>query len=529
MSAGESMSGGAVVARTLRELGTEIVFSVSGNQVLPIYDAAEAAGVRILHLRHESAAAYAALAYAEITGHPGVVLVSAGPGFLAPGPGLATAKSMELPVLFLAGAAATPEIDAGGFQDLDQTAVANVTCKASFAVTKGAELRAVIARAWQVAREPTPGPVHVSLPSDVLRATVRTGAPPDHASSAEALSEEARAALSTIAEQLIRAARPVIIARPSAGRGAAGRALERLARNLGIGPVITESPRGLGDLKYREPIEGYPASDCALVVAPADFAVGFLDRSAIATNGAVLLLDAPGDPTPRRAIDVRLQVAPAPALTLLADLTAGHAPRLGAWGERWSRRPPVEVERSPDGIHPLEVAHAVRGLLRPDDVVVLDGGEYCQWLRLGLRDLPNRVIWNGKLGGIGGAVPMALGVAAASPGGRVVAFAGDGAFGYHASELETAARYGLPLVMIVGNDARWGAEWHLQVSRYGRVYETTLLEAGYEQVAHGLGALGARVTESAGLGPAIAAALDAGRPGCINVAIASVRSPAVTH
>ena len=118
MTAGAT--GGQIVARTLRRLGAEIIFSVSGNQVLPVYDAAGDAGLRIIHMRHESAAAYAAAAHAELTGQPGVALTSAGPGFLAGLTGVAVARSMELPLLYLSGAAPLALRNMGAFQDLDQ-------------------------------------------------------------------------------------------------------------------------------------------------------------------------------------------------------------------------------------------------------------------------------------------------------------------------------------------------------------------------------------------------------------------------
>jgi acetolactate synthase-1/2/3 large subunit len=531
MTDGEPLTGGQIVARTLRALGADTIFSVSGNQVLPLFDATGDAGLRIIHTRHESAAAYAAIGFAETTGLPGVVLVSAGPGFLAAGVGVATAKSAELPLLFLAGGAATAEQGAGGFQDLDQASVARVTCKASIAVQTPADLGPAILHAWHLANASVPGPVHVMLPSDLLRATASfAGSEPDPPPTSPALGA-AEPVLAAMAERLSRATRPLIVARPSAGRGAAGRALERLARTLGIEPVITECPRGLGDLKYERTIARYPESDCALVLAPADFAVGFLREAVIATTGALLHIDAPGDPRPERAPTLHAQVPVEAALQYLAGRVESGA-RSPGWPECASLRPIDEpATESGLGLHPLAVAREARLLLSPDDVVVLDGGEYCQWIRLGLRDGSNRVLWNGKLGGIGGGLPLALGVAAGGRAGRTVAFVGDGAFGYHASELETAARYGLPLVVIVGNDGRWGAEWHLQVSRYGadRAFETSLLAARYDRVAEGLDALGNSVADAASLRAALEAALGAGGPVCINARIQSIRSPAITH
>src|SRR6185436_19339458 len=97
-------TGGQAVVRALRDLGVQVVFSVSGNQVLPIFDAAADGGLRIIHMRHESACAFAAAGGSELTSQPGVMLTSAGPAFLAALTGVATVKAMELPLLFLSGA-----------------------------------------------------------------------------------------------------------------------------------------------------------------------------------------------------------------------------------------------------------------------------------------------------------------------------------------------------------------------------------------------------------------------------------------
>jgi acetolactate synthase-1/2/3 large subunit len=168
-------------------------------------------------------------------------------------------------------------------------------------------------------------------------------------------------------------------------------------------------------------------------------------------------------------------------------------------------------------------------VLQPDDVIVLDGGEFCQWIRLGLRDIPNRVLWNSRFGGIGGSIPMALGIAATGHPGRTIVLLGDGAAGYHVSEFETAARYGIPFVAIIGNDARWAAEWFGQVRRYGpdRTFETALSPARYDRVAAGLGAMGIQVTDAAALERALLASLTAQEPACLNVRTLSLESPAV--
>ena len=526
-----NMTGGQIVVQTLHDLGAQNIFSVSGNQILPIYDAAGECGLQIIHMRHESAAAYAAASSAEISNQPGILLVSAGPAFVAALAGVAAAKSMEVPLLFLSGTCATTQMGAGGFQDIDQQGIARAVCKASLEVVAIEQVQAVISQAWELAQADIPGPVHVSLPANVLRATISDQAtiqaqPP---APLPLLSPADESTLQTIAQQLTQARRPLIIARPSAARGMAGKALWSIARYLHIEPIITECPRGLRDLKYSEIIRQYPESDVALVIGPADFTVGFLAPSTIASQGHLFLIDAPGDPQPCHPPDVHMQIPPVLALTYLQEHITKSMAVGEEWVRLWSHTPPREVLSEHTGIHPLEVAAHVRSVLQPDDVIILDGGEFCQWIRLGLRDIPNRVIWNSRFGGIGGSIPMALGIAATGHPGRTIVLLGDGAAGYHFSEFETAVRYSLPFVTIIGNDARWAAEWFQQVNTYGpdRTFETALSPARYDHVAVGLGATGTHVTDSAALGRALAASLSVQGPVCLNVHVLSFCSPAV--
>jgi acetolactate synthase-1/2/3 large subunit len=527
----DRLTGGTQVARALRELGAEIIFSVSGNQILPIYDAAGEAGPRIIHTRHESAAAYAAIGAAEMTSGPGVLLVSAGPGFIAALTGVAVARSMELPLLFLSGGSPLAMAGRGAFQELDQARMAGVVCKASRTVESVAELGPAISGAWTTALEGIPGPVHVQLPADILGETGEY-TQVDVSQVEVPLDEDAKSTLRQATARLAQARRPVVIARPAAARGAAGTALATLCAKLGIAPLVTDAPRGLSDLKYAEGASRLPDADVALVVAPADFATGFLDLNALAREGEVLLLDAPGDPEPRREPHIHLRTeALSDALETLSEALPA-APADEAWRALWTIRAPPETPRdAQDNVHPLAVTDAVRAVLQPDDVLVLDGGEFCQWVRWGVRDLPNTVIWNGKLGAIGGGIPTALGVAATRPGARVLCVLGDGSAGYHLSEFETAVRYELPIVALIGNDARWAAEWHLQVDRYGpeRAFETTLTEARYERAVEGFGGAGNFITDATQLQPLLAQALDGAWPSCLNVRIASLRSPAIVH
>jgi len=156
---------------------------------------------------------------------------------------------------------------------------------------------------------------------------------------------------------------------------------------------------------------------------------------------------------------------------------------------------------------------------------VADGGEFGQWVQAGC-EAGTRLI-NGPSGSIGSAIPMALGARAAHPDRLVIAALGDGTFGFHAFELDTAARHGLPVIAVVGNDARWNAEHQLQLQHYGaeRTVGCELLPTRYDQVATALGAHGEHVEYPADLEAALARAVASGRPAVLNVMIDGVPAP----
>ncbi len=270
----------------------------------------------------------------------------------------------------------------------------------------------------------------------------------------------------------------------------------------------------------------------ALVIGPADFTVGFLGRDAIARDGVVALIDAPGEPAARRAPQFHVRVGDlVAALEAIASMVAGHPAQTDPqW--RLAFAPPgtagIDDGDEVDRVHPLAVAAAVRELVPGDVPIALDGGEFCQWMRLGLAASSNRILWNSRFGAIGGSIAEALGMAVARAG-PALAVVGDGALGYHPFEFETAVREGAPVVAIVGNDARWAAEWHIQVERHGAQagYGTTLSAAAYAEALGGLGVQPYEVSTRAALRDALARALAAQKPACINVMTRSVRSPAV--
>lgn len=170
-------TGAHLVVEALAAASVRHLFSLSGNQILSLYDATLGRGLSIIHTRHEAAAVHMADAWGRLTDEPGVALVTAGPGHCNAVSALFGALMSESPVVLLSGHAPVAQIGRGAFQEMDQAPVAAPVAKASWMAKDAARLGEDIATALELARGGRPGPVHVSLPGDLLEAKVGDAGP----------------------------------------------------------------------------------------------------------------------------------------------------------------------------------------------------------------------------------------------------------------------------------------------------------------------------------------------------------------
>jgi acetolactate synthase-1/2/3 large subunit len=350
----------------------------------------------------------------------------------------------------------------------------------SWTVKSAGAVGAAVARALRAARK---GPVHLSVPNDVLDA--RTGA---------ALSRPGKSKAKARTIDLRKARRPLVIAGPAAMRA---------ARKSSMPVIGMESPRGVNDPSLGK---------LAVVLAKAD---------------VVLLLGKPLDFTLRfgKAFAPDCRILRAQADAEVSEPTAAQKGWLQEV-EAALRFRPAEWKRIDATLHPVAVCREVQQLLSsPDAVFVSDGGEFGQWAQACL-EAPRRVI-NGPAGSIGSALPFAAAAKLAFPQAPVVALLGDGTLGFHLSEIDTAVRYGLNYVAVVGNDACWNAEYQIQLRAYGanRAHGLDLLRTRYGAVASALGAHGEDVSSLAELRGALDRASSAKKPALINVSIERVAAP----
>ena len=537
------MNGAGLLVDTLVLAGVRRIFSLSGNQIMPVYDACIDAGISIVHVRHESAAVHMADAWAQVTGEIGVALVTAGPGFGNALSALFSARHSESPVLLLSGDSPVGADGNGAFQEMPQAEISRPIVKAARRPGRVEQIGRDTAAAIACARSGRPGPVHVALPFDVLNST-----PGDACRVGPAeLRRRPRPLAGPIAEEIIgwiaRAKRPVVLTGPCMNRSRNRARIAALETALRVPVVSMESPRGLRDPALGTFSDVLAMADLLVMLGkPIDFAMGFARPPAVDATAGLVVVD-PDDTAIDRAYRLagdRVAVSARADGDLAVDAIVAAVSQSsvvlpGASEPTWrgdvadaisNRSVAAEAEVR---FHPRAVCEAVQPVLdaAAEPVLVCDGGEFGQWAQA-LCTAPTRII-NGLSGAIGGGLCHALAAKLARPEATVIAMMGDGTAGFHFTELDTAVREQAAFVTVIGNDCRWNAEHQIQLRDYGpnRLIGCELApSARYDLAASGFGCHGARVTDPADLHAALADAIGSGMPACVNTEIDGVAAPA---
>ena len=423
-------------------------------------------------------------------------------------------------MVLLSGHAPRNQLGTGAFQEMDQVGAARPVTKAAWLAESADTLGDDIARALTVATTGRPGPVHVSLPSDLLE-TIVAIAPRVTAQAPQPLPDLSVGVVRETLGLLAAAKRPLIIAGPAMGRGARWRVVTALAELTQVPALVMESPRGVNDPSLRAAAACLADADLVLLLGKKlDYSLRFGRPPAFAADVRFVHLDFDGAADPAAGVDALLSVARERnwrRTEWTDEIETARTALPPGWSELQSS------SRAP--MHPVRLCAAIQPHLDRGAVLVSDGGEFGQWAQAAL--VAQTRLINGPAGSIGSAVPMALAAKVAHPDRTIITTLGDGTFGYHALEFDTALRYGLPIVAIVGNDARWNAEYQLQIQHYGaeRTVGCELLPSRYERVVEALGGHGECVRRPEELAPAVARAIASGRPACVNVAIDGVAAP----
>lgn len=539
--ADERLVGGQILARTLKAAGVKQAFALHGGHLEALLKGCVDEGIALTDFRHESAAGHAADGYARATGELGVCIVTAGPGFTNAISAMANARLDGSPVLFIVGAPPLREVETNPMQGgIDQVAMARPSVKWAFSIPSTERIADLTAMAIRQARTAPMGPVLLELPIDVLHMSV----PESRATAPAGVNVRPHAAPSpaevqALADMLLAAKRPVVIAGNEAANAACAEALRALTAALPL-PVFTKT-LAQGVLPAGHPCDGGAAGNLALLpllgIDPPDLVIllggrmGLLlgGRSGAVVPDAARLAQVHTNAAEiGRIRDAELAIAADSAETVraLAAALDGRAPAgLEQWRAQATSAAAVFASQFPDaetgqGIHPLHAAKAVADKAGPDAIYVYDGGEAASWAGAATAvNRPGSLLTHGYLGCLGIGPGFAIGAQLAFPDRRVVHLTGDGALGFHIQEFDTMVRHHLPVVNVVLNNQVWGMSIHGQQIMFGGNYNVISKLEGthYADIARAFGLHSERVTQFAELAGALDRAFACGGPAFIEV------------
>lgn len=533
--------GGKLAARCLAAAGVECVFTLSGGHVMGIYDGCIDEGIEVVDVRHEQAAVHAADAWARLhPGKVGVAVLTAGPGVTDGVTGVANAWRANSPILVFGGQGPFRNAGRGSLQEMDHLSVMRPITKWVGACGQTDRIGEYIEQAIRTALSGVPGPAFLEIPMDVLHAPVDLAKIALPAFRDYRVTSTASPQLVSQAAQLIRSAQnPVVMAGTALKWSCGAEALVAFldatsmpcyANGMARGEIAWDHPSFLS-LTRKEALEA--ADLVVLAGTPLDFRMRF--GNAIPPQARVVQLDLDEALIGQnRSVDVGLAGnLGANFRALLAELhqptdgSSATMPNTSALLTRLTEREQeLDAKRRGDlnsdevPIDPLRLCGEIAQVVTDDMIVIGDGGDIVAQASKVVR-VPRNGTWMdpGPLGTLGVGMPFALAAQKAFPEKRVLIIYGDGSFGLNGFEFDTAVRFGLPIVGVVGNDAAWGQMLRPQASLYGteRVIATELAYTRYDKVVEALGGHGEHVTRPDDIAPALERAFESGKPALVNV------------
>lgn len=518
--------GGELVARALAAQGVSTIYTLCGGHVAPIYEGCLNNGIEVIDFRHEQAAGHAADAHARLTRNVGVALVTAGPGVTDAVTAVANAYQARSPMILLGGAAPVKTKGQGALQEMPQTEMFETFTKDSFGIERTEDIPAGMHRAFTAALTGRPGPVFVELPFDVLFNAIDPPAILPKLVVEPAEPEET--AVQQMFELLRQASKPMIVAGTQVYWDAAHDALRELTEQTGM-PVFTNGA-GRGTLSMTHPncfkatrSKALRQADVVLLIGtPLDFRLKY-GQDWNPDGKLIQIENDPGELNHNRKADVAMVADSRLVLEALAEGLQGirydeWLEEVRAWEDK-KRATQAEWEALEDvPINHFRFGAEVNAFIDEDFIVVGDGGDIVSASAKVLDiTLPGQWLDPGPLGCLGVGAPFAIAAQHLFPDKKVLIINGDGSFGLNGFEFDTAVRFNLPIVSIVGNDAGWGQIRTPIKQMLGRAPATDLAPTRYDNVVVALGGHGELVEQPEEIGPALERAFASGKPACVNV------------
>jgi acetolactate synthase I/II/III large subunit len=555
----EKIRGGALLARALKEKGVEHVFTLAGGFCNPALEGMMECQMPVINCPHEQVAGHLADGHSRITRKPSVCLV--GPeGFANAVPAMLEAWGERTPVIFITGSSTQKRQGSGGFKEIDDVAIAAPLTKYSISITDGNRISEFVDRAWVAATTGYPGPVHISLPVDIMFSKFYFDAGLDERPFDRSPRTLPRAwpdpsSLSKVIKMVEHAERPIIIGGHGIWWSGAESFLDQAGNKLKI-PIFNvpyhqkllgeenEAYMGLADFhQYHPSKQAIQESDLILMIGGRlDNQMNFgnapffpVTTNLICINGSHEELDY------NRAADEVLLSDPGAFLNELIKIEQTwvnwfdlQKNRRAQWVAEWSKHI-VEETKKDARIHPLQLSLDVQKELGEKDWLIFDGGNTHFWSEIAV----NIAGWNGqKLGGImhpgnysllGVGVSFGVSAKNLNPDQNVVVISGDGAFLSGGLSIEAAFQEGLPITVVIDNNGGLDCISQQQERLFanGKHFATDFRDIPFHTMFEGLGGYGELVTKREDIGPALRRAMKSGKTACINVKCKGVISPIV--
>ena len=526
-------TGAEAVVASLIQNDVKVVFGMTGGMIMPVYDAMyRHSDIRHIMVGHEQGAAHMADGYARITGKPGVVMTTSGPGATNLVTGLANAMMDSIPMVALTGQINSQLLGSDGFQEADMWGITLPVTKHNYQVTDPETLADVFAEAFLLCQTGRPGPVLIDLPRDVLLAQCsRSLAVPSEPVGYHTPYAPKNGSIGRAIDLFMQAKKPMILAGGGVISAGASRELTALAEKLQV-PVAT-TLMGLGTIPARHPLalgmpgmHGQGYTNLALHGCDLLFVVGCRldDRvtgkvARFAPEAKLIHIDI-DDSELNKILPAAVPILgnAKPCLQAMLDelAEAGPLPDYSAWRqeiEDLKARYPRSYKKAPDLIAPPQAVEALIPLMEDDDVLVTGVGQHQMYAaQFYPVQTPRSFVSSGGLGTMGFGLPAAIGAKLAAPDKQVVCIDGDGCFLMNLQELNTAVRYNIGLVVVILNNSYLGMvrQWQ-DLFLDKRRAETRMEPPPYDKVAQAFGGLGRRVEKEEDLAPALEWALTQAR------------------
>ncbi len=533
------MNGGQIIARVLQSHGVKFLFTLCGGHISPILKGAKDLGIRVIDVRHEATAVFAADAVARISGVPGVAAVTAGPGATNTITAIKNAQLAQSPLVLLGGAAATVLKGRGALQDIDQMALFKPHVKWAKAVTRVRDLAPTLTKAFHLAKSGVPGPVFVECPVDllydesVIREWYAASTPQGNALTDRAvrayLNHQARrifagadvdaevtaievrplppssSVISRAAKRIAEARKPLLVVGSQAlVDSSEAPAVAAAIESMGIPVYLSGMARGLMGLSHplhRRHQRRKALREADLVIlagVPSDFRLDYgrnVRRSACLVSANRSRVDLRRNRRP----DIGAHADAGLFLRGLADkLEPGVSSRWSEWQELLvdrDRERESEIDcnasRSGEFINPVSLCRRIDAQLPDNSVLIADGGDFVGTASYIVKPRgPLSWLDPGVFGTLGCGAGFALGASLCRPDHEIWILFGDGSVGYALSEFDTFARHEIPVIAVVGNDACWSQIAREQVKMLDDDVGTVLARSDYHTVAEALGGRG---------------------------------------